>query len=190
MSKQAVIQRRVAISEAISRNVRDREPDPNKGVGDWEAFADVSSDDWTLLMIDGLPSETQDVSGARKRGFYHGVFNRFLISLVFAAPTSIDPRVASIEEKFVALVNRWHDETDFLSSPSRITGNDTYLEIISMGKRIIPLILEDLKERGGDWYRALRILSGENPVPIEARGDVEQMKKLWLQWGRERGYIE
>jgi len=88
------------------------------------------------------------------------------------------------------LANRWHDETDFLSSPSRITGNDTYLQIISMGKRVIPLILEDLKERGGHWYRALRILSGEDPVPIEARGDVEQMKRTWLKWGRERGYIE
>jgi hypothetical protein len=110
--------------------------------------------------------------------------------LVSTATTSIAPNVASIEEQFAALANRWHDETDFLSSPSSITSNDNYLQIISMGKRVIPMILEDLKERGGHWYPALRILSGEDPVPIEARGDVEQMKKAWLQWGRERGYIE
>lgn len=188
MNKQAVLRKRVTLSEVISRNVHEREPDPHKGEG--EVFADVSSEDWTFLMIDSLPSGIQDVPIAKNRGLYQWFFHRFLTSLLSAATTSIDPDVASIEEKFAVLANRWHDETDFLSSPSRITGNDTYLQIISMGKRVIPLILEDLKERGGHWYRALRILSGEDPVPIEARGDVEQMKRTWLKWGRERGYIE
>ena len=92
-------------------------------------------------------------------------------------------------EKFSRLASRWHNETDFLSSPSRITNNDIYMEIISMGSAIIPLILQDLKARGGDWYRALRILSNENPILEESRGDVEQIKSAWLQWGRDRGYI-
>ncbi|MBI2449939.1 MAG: hypothetical protein HYV47_00210 [Candidatus Nealsonbacteria bacterium] len=95
-----------------------------------------------------------------------------------------------LEKRFVELANQWHKETDFLSSPSRITDNDNYLKIISMGQGVIPFILKDLRERGGSWYRALRILSGDDPVPAEARGDVEQMKQSWLRWGRERGYIE
>ncbi len=52
-------------------------------------------------------------------------------------------------KRFIELANRWHDETDYLSSPSRITDNDNYLKIVSMGKPVIPLILEDLQERGG-----------------------------------------
>lgn len=190
MNKQAVVGRRVAISEPISRNVHEREPGPHKGEGDCEMFAAISSEDWPFLMINDLPSGIQDVPIAKTPALYTGFCHRFLTSLVSVATTSIDPYAASIEEKFAVLANRWHDETDLLSSPSRITGNDTYLEIISMGKRVIPLILEDLKERGGHWYRALRILSGEDPVPVEARGDVEQMKQTWLQWGGERGYIE
>jgi hypothetical protein len=187
VNKQAAILRRGA--ETISRNIQEREPDPQKGERDWEAFAAVSIEDWTFVMINDLACGIQDVPVAKSRGLYHRLSDRFLASWVYAASSSIDPYVASIEEKFDALSNRWHDETDFLSSPSRITGNDTYLEVISMGKRVIPLILEDLKERGGDWYRALRILSEEDPVPVEARGDVEQMKRSWLQWGHERGYM-
>jgi DNA replicative helicase MCM subunit Mcm2 (Cdc46/Mcm family) len=152
-------------------------------------FAHVSSEDW-IGIIDDLPAEIQDMPIAIKWRSYPQLSPRLLASLVSTATTSTAPNVASIEEKFAALANRWHDETDFLSSPSRITSNDSYLQIISMGRRVIPMILEDLKERGGHWYPALRILSGEDPVPIEARGDVEQMKKSWLQWGRERGYIE
>ena len=94
-----------------------------------------------------------------------------------------------VRERFVELANRWHDETDHLSSPSGITNNDTYLEIISMGKSVIPLILKDLQERGGSWYRALRILSGADPVPTEVRGEVPKMKEAWIRWGRDQGYI-
>ena len=93
-------------------------------------------------------------------------------------------------ERFVELANRWHDETDYLSSPSSITNNDTYLKIISMGEPVIPLILQDLQERGGYWYRALRILSDEDPAPPESRGEVPKMKEAWLRWGRDRGYIK
>ena len=188
MSKQAVLRKPGRISEAISRNVHEWEPDPQKGVG--EVFARVSSEDWTFVMIDGLPSGTQDVPIAKNWGVYPRLSHWLLASLVSRTATSMDPNVASIEEEFAVLAHRWHDETDFLSQPSSITGNDNYLQIISMGKRVIPMILEELKERGGYWYRALRILSGEDPVSIEARGDVEQMKRTWIKWGRERGYIE
>jgi hypothetical protein len=96
----------------------------------------------------------------------------------------------SLPEVFNKLANRWHNEIDYLSSPSRIISNDAYLEIISMGKSVIPFILQDLQERGGDWYPALRILSGTDPVPVNARGDVPRMKESWLRWGRDIGYIK
>jgi hypothetical protein len=153
-------------------------------------FARVSSEYWDFVTIDSLPGGIQSVPIVINWEGYPRLSHWLLASLVSTATTSIAPNVASIEEQFAALANRWHDETDFLSSPSRIASNDSYLQIISIGKRVIPMILEDLKERGGHWYPALRNISGEDPVPIEARGDVEQMKKSWLQWGRERGYIE
>ncbi|MBA7688531.1 hypothetical protein ES703_97015 [subsurface metagenome] len=88
------------------------------------------------------------------------------------------------------MANRWHDETDHLSSPERITKNGLYREIISMGEPVIPLILQDLQERGGLWYPALRWLSHEDPVPVEDRGEVPKMKEAWLSWGCDKGYIK
>jgi hypothetical protein len=98
--------------------------------------------------------------------------------------------IKRIKEEFTELADHWHEETAHLSSPSRITGNDTYLKIISMGNSVIPLILQDLQDRGGDWYRALRILSGTDPVSPEVRGEVPRMKEAWLRWGRHKGYIK
>lgn len=96
----------------------------------------------------------------------------------------------SISARFRTLAKRWHEETNYLSSSSEITNNDSYLEIISLGKAVIPYILRDLRERGGQWYRALRIISGENPVPTKSSGNVNKMKEAWFKWGRDNGYIE
>ena len=188
MTRQAVLRKRGTISEATSRYVPEWEPDPQKEVG--EVFARLSSEYCNFVTIDSLPGGIQDVPTAMNWGVYSRLPHWLLTSLVSTATTSIIPDVASIEEEFAELANRWHDETDFLSSPSSITSNDSYLQIISMGKKVIPMILKDLKEHGGLWYPALRVLSGEDPVLREIWGDVEQMKKAWLQWGRERGYIE
>ena len=188
MSKQAVLRKPGRISEAIARNVQEWVADPQKGAG--EVFARLSSENWIVLTVGELPSRIQDMPIAIAFGCYVGIDYRLPAFLVSEATTSIDPDVASTDERFAMLANCWHDETDFLSSPSSITSNDSYLQIISMGKRVIPMILKDLNEHGGLWYTALRVLSGEDPVPVEAWGDVERMKKAWLQWGSERGYIE
>jgi hypothetical protein len=95
-----------------------------------------------------------------------------------------------IKKRFEMLADHWRQETDFLSSPKRITDNDNYHSIISLGNQVIPYILLDLKERGGFWYLALRILSGEDPVHHEDRGDIKKMTASWLSWGRKKGYIK
>lgn len=189
MSNPEVTEMPWIISEEISGVVHESEHDPNKGVGDWDAIVSVNIEDWGIYqMWDNLIAE--DEAALFMSPHLHLRFSHQSLQSVIITDKSIDPNVRSVEEEFIELANQWHDETDLLSSPSRITGSDTYLKIISMGRRIIPLILEDLKERGGNWYRALRIISDDDPVSVEARGNVEQMKQAWLQWGRARGYIE
>ena len=97
----------------------------------------------------------------------------------FAAPPS-----ESLTEVFGRLADRWHEDTDAISSPTRITGHDAYLKVISMGMPVVPLILQDLQERGGDWYKALRILTDANPVPPDHEGYPKKMKKDWLDWAQ------
>ncbi len=94
-----------------------------------------------------------------------------------------------LSDTFRTLSDEWHEETDALSSPSQITNNDSYLQIIALGKSAIPLILNDLKERGGSWFRALRILTSEDPVEPEMRGNIHKMRDAWIEWGHTEGYI-
>ena len=96
---------------------------------------------------------------------------------------SSQPGEELLKEQFSRLTKQWHTETDGHSSPSRIVSNQAYLKIISLGKSVIPMILDELREKGGYWYPALRALTDENPVPESARGRTRLMKEAWLDWG-------
>ena len=55
--------------------------------------------------------------------------------------------------------------------PAEIADHPAYREIIAMGEPAIGLILAELETRPDHWFEALRALTGEDPVPPEARGD-------------------
>jgi hypothetical protein len=58
-----------------------------------------------------------------------------------------------------------------------------------MGPAAVPLILEDMEKQPYDWFFALRSITGENPVPANAAGDVKRMSALWVAWGKRNGFI-
>lgn len=182
MRRQAAI-----FPEDVSESTHETKPELGSGISEWEAFENSKVEYWYSGMTLVTNAKNEDAAVDTNISLA-----RIILTRVFAyrGEESIDSDAADFEEQFVELANRWHDDTDSLSSPSRITGNDSYMKIISLGKKVIPFILQDLKQRGGDWYRALRILSGDNPVSEEARGDVQKMTESWLNWGRERGYIK
>ena len=93
------------------------------------------------------------------------------------------------ESEFRPLADQWREETGALSSVSQITMHPAYQRIIDMGERVIPLILQELEERRDHWFRALHAITGENPVPPEAAGNVRLMTESWLNWGREKGVL-
>ena len=94
------------------------------------------------------------------------------------------------EAKFRDLAYKWEQATVLLSSMTEIVCHPAYQEIISMGKEAIPLILKKLQKQPGYWFEALRCITGENPVSVEAQGDIELLTKAWLDWGKDQGYIE
>ncbi len=187
----STIEKQIPNIEETSKAIYNREPPLGKGIGDYDAFIAPNPEEQLIRTIVDLPTEGQiGTLMSRLQAHQLRYIERVLSAWVSAAEKLLSPDNTRTAEKFIELANRWHEETDYLSSPSRITDNDTYLKIISMGESIIPFILRDLKERGGDWYRALRILSGTDQVPVEDRGDVPRMKESWLRWGRDRGYIK
>ena len=57
-----------------------------------------------------------------------------------------------------------------------------------MGQPVVPLPLRELERNPAHWFKALRTLTGANPVKPEQRGRMKQMAEAWLKWGREYGY--
>jgi hypothetical protein len=92
--------------------------------------------------------------------------------------------------RFVRLVGRWKNAQIVESSASRIVEHPAYLEIVSMGEKVLPLILDDIATTGQrHWAWALRAITHENPVSVEASGRLAAQNEAWLKWGREKNLV-
>jgi hypothetical protein len=97
--------------------------------------------------------------------------------------------VSDVKRLFSELSRDWREATNLASSASEIVLNQSYQRIIGLGPDVIPLVLADLRARGGHWFSALRALTGENPVrPLDV-GRIKKMTESWLNWGRQKGLI-
>ena len=90
---------------------------------------------------------------------------------------------------FEELVLAWSSETAHLSSPMKVIAHPAYRQIIGLGPAILPLLLRDLAESRRFWFPALNAITGENPVPPDAAGDITRMTEAWIKWGRGRGLM-
>ncbi len=97
--------------------------------------------------------------------------------------------IASLRERFGALVVRWKRERGPHSSSAHLTDHPAYQDIIALGPAVVPLLLQELECCPDHWFRALQVLTGTNPVPEACRGHVREMAKAWLRWGRENGLV-
>ena len=91
------------------------------------------------------------------------------------------------EREFRQLAGRWWQETRILSSIQAKIFNQHYQRIIGMGRRVLPLIFSDLRDRGGQWYWALECITGENPAA--AARTLPEAKRIWLEYARKHNYL-
>jgi hypothetical protein len=82
----------------------------------------------------------------------------------------------------------WRAETAHLSSSSKIISHPAFREIIRMGGAVVPFMLRDLEQQPRLWVWALPEITGDDPVPIEDRGDIAKMTTAWLLWAKEPRY--
>jgi hypothetical protein len=82
------------------------------------------------------------------------------------------------------------------SSAIQVAFDPNYLRIIAMADRAIPCLLKRLQnelETGepDHWFVALwAVTDGQNPVPPESRGKMREMAKAWIEWGKQRGFLD
>lgn len=96
--------------------------------------------------------------------------------------------VQNEESSFTRWVKQWRVERGITSSLSGMIVCPSYLRIISMGEKALPLILAQIRSEGEDpdhWFVALESITGENPVPEDAYGDTVKMARAWLFWAEE-----
>lgn len=115
---------------------------------------------------------------------------KFLEIILKSYFTPVSRQDANILEKFRNLKLSWQRDTKYASFAAEIVLHPSYLEIISMGKAAILLILNELKTDPNHWFWALSSITGENPIRPEQRGIIKDMVKAWLDWGKEQGYID
>jgi hypothetical protein len=101
--------------------------------------------------------------------------------------TISDQPSAVLIARFASLASAWRADTEFLSSSAEMADHPAYREIIAMGEPAVPLILAELETRPDFWFEALRQITGADPVPPAARGDVRAMAEAWLEWGHSHG---
>ena len=97
---------------------------------------------------------------------------------------------AALFGEFCRLTAQWKEETMGDSIGLQVLAHPAHLRIIGMGARALPWILRDLADEGGHWYAALQAITGENPVSEEDAGRRPRMRALWLELGRQRGWID
>lgn len=105
-------------------------------------------------------------------------------------PAGADPDDAFFTElKFLILAERVKEETKWYSFIAQKTQSPAYRKLLDMGEAIIPFVLKYLDLQPVIWFHTLHKLTGENPVAEANSGNIEQMKKDWLQWGKKRKLI-
>ena len=95
-----------------------------------------------------------------------------------------------VRDHFKVLAEWWHESTGYLSSPREKAAHPAYRLIVQMGALAVPLILEDLQEhRGGDWYVALREITGGSPVGAGEALTSEQVVQRWVEWAHANQFV-
>lgn len=96
----------------------------------------------------------------------------------------------SLETQFRALVRQWKKDTETDSSIARMIRHPAYQEIVCMGEPVVPLLLAELKKEPDFWFAALQQITGADPAPKSSAGKIKEMAKAWLDWGRDKGFLQ
>jgi hypothetical protein len=147
--------------------------------------ARITRDRLTVLVLSAPSAERL----ARHAPNLASVFGSFLRWEDTPAPP-LDPAIdEAAQGEFDRLARRWIEETQVLSSLSRMIGHPAYQAIIAMGDSAIRPILRELGRAPELWGPALHAITGALPVPAADAGRVARVADAWLAWARENGYV-
>jgi len=92
---------------------------------------------------------------------------------------------------FQKLKSDWIKEQGSTSSINESAMCYSYQKIIGMGPKVVPFILSELRRAANEpdqWFWALRVLTGADPISDDDRGDFPKMAETWLKWA-DQNYV-
>jgi type I restriction-modification system DNA methylase subunit len=98
------------------------------------------------------------------------------------------PSSSDLPSRFRAYAELWRRQTLHMSSVSRMVSLPAYRAIVEMGRDVLPLLLEELRDRPDHWLVALHEITQEDPA--KPGSTFIEAVEAWLAWGRERGYLQ
>jgi hypothetical protein len=97
------------------------------------------------------------------------------------------PANPALEAEFKTLVEKWHKDTQHVSSVRKRIEHPAYRRIIEIGSNVLPMLFRELNERPSHWLVALHAITHEDPAPEGST--FREAVGAWLAWGRDRGYL-
>ena len=97
----------------------------------------------------------------------------------------------TVEQQFRDLASQWAELTAYRSHIGGLRNHPAYQVLIAPGEPAVPLILGELERNtSASWFGLHGGITGENPVSDALAGHVRAMAGVWLEWGRQHGYLE
>ena len=95
-----------------------------------------------------------------------------------------------IWQRLADLAATWREERGFSSSMTDVLTSPSYLRVIALGRPVVPYLLAELAATPDHWFSALSAITGVNPVPDQAAGNLQAMTEAWLHWGDKEGQFD
>lgn len=92
------------------------------------------------------------------------------------------------QKLFYDLHKEWRRATALSSDPMQAIIAKPYQRIIGMGQRALPFIFGELPKCLDNWFWALEVITGENPVRPEHYSSFKLAVQDWMRWGKEHGF--
>lgn len=96
--------------------------------------------------------------------------------------------IIDVEATFELCADQVEMETGHLSAVSDVVMHRAYQRIIGLGPGVLPFLLRRIRHDSGHWFWALVAIAGEDPA--EDCVSSAAATKRWLEWGRQRGWID
>jgi hypothetical protein len=99
--------------------------------------------------------------------------------------TDKDLDEAAFGKRFIELYKKWREETivdSFIGDPY----HKSYDKIVLLGYRVVPYIINKLKEEPSFMFAALERITSENPVKKANNGKPGKMIQDWIEWWEKK----